>query len=503
MRCFVCWAWVTAALTFFAPPLAWTAPQMATVPPSVNSGKPANAPEPAAPPPDVGGTPVVPPEVSPPTLSPDDDPLTLLITDPNDPAAAVISAQAERIFSRAQPRLIQIRTVVRVANQQAAIGSGFLVDKRGLALTNYHVVSRFALQPKVYELQYVSATGDTGSLELLAVDVVNDLAVLRLNAPADATFQAFDFDRIALAGKMVKGDRLFAMGNPRDLGFTIVEGTYNGLVEKSYQPRIHFTGALNPGMSGGPAVNRANRIVGVNVSKRVNDDLVSFLVPASAANNLLKKARDAKPVELASMRKVIAKQLNEWQSTFFAALTKAGFRQARFGDYSVGESAAPWFGCWASTNRNASDPPRTLMNRSTCNTGGRLFLAEDMETGHASLSHTLLTTKKLNAMQFATEVSRIAQPNLPWGSPLRFTPYRCVEEFIGASDDNPTRPVSRATWCARAYRDFPNLYDISFVNVTQNKNRSALISQLTLRGFDYGNAVAYTKDFLNTLHTVN
>ena len=49
------------------------------------------------------------------------------------------------------------------------------------------------------------------------------------------------------------------MGNPLDLGFTIVEGTYNGFVEKSYNPRMHFTGAINPGMSGGPAVTRPAR----------------------------------------------------------------------------------------------------------------------------------------------------------------------------------------------------------------------------------------------------
>ena len=43
---------------------------------------------------------------------------------------------------------------------------------------------------------------------------------------------------------------------------------YNGLVERSYNERIHFTGALNPGMSGGPAVTADGRVVGINVSKR-------------------------------------------------------------------------------------------------------------------------------------------------------------------------------------------------------------------------------------------
>jgi len=40
------------------------------------------------------------------------------------------------------------------------------------------------------------------------------------------------------------------MDNPPDLGFTIVEGTYNGLVKRSYNDRVHFTGALNPAVGG-------------------------------------------------------------------------------------------------------------------------------------------------------------------------------------------------------------------------------------------------------------
>ena len=79
----------------------------------------------------------------------------------------------------------------------------------------------------------------------------------------------FDFDPRALAGKLPKGERLFAMGNPLDLGFTIVEGTYNGLVDYSYNERIHFSGALNPGMSGGPTVTADGRIAGINVAKQI------------------------------------------------------------------------------------------------------------------------------------------------------------------------------------------------------------------------------------------
>src|SRR5215469_9443181 len=66
---------------------------------------------------------------------------------------------AEALYAAARPRLVQIRTLVTSAGRQASIGSGFLVGADGLALTNYHVVSQFALEPKTYRLEYEAADG--------------------------------------------------------------------------------------------------------------------------------------------------------------------------------------------------------------------------------------------------------------------------------------------------------------------------------------------------------
>jgi serine protease Do len=181
---------------------------------------------------------------------------------PSAPPAALTSA-AERLYAAARPKLLQIRTLLAAAGQQSSIGSGFLVSANGLAITNYHVVSQFALEPATYRLEYMAADGSRGDVALLAIDVPNDLAVVRVDK-RDAPF--FQFDARALTEGVPKGEHLYSMGNPLDLGFTIVEGTYNGLVERSYNERIHFTGAVNPGMSGGPAVAGDGRVVGINVA---------------------------------------------------------------------------------------------------------------------------------------------------------------------------------------------------------------------------------------------
>ena len=88
---------------------------------------------------------------------------------------------AEQVFAAAPARLLQIRTVVAGAGRQSSVGSGFLVGADGLAITNYHVVSQVALEPQNYRLEYISADGSRGAVELLAIDLANDLAVVRLD----------------------------------------------------------------------------------------------------------------------------------------------------------------------------------------------------------------------------------------------------------------------------------------------------------------------------------
>ena len=204
-------------------------------------------------------------------------------------AAPGPASVAEGIYASAPPRLLQIRTLVADAGRQISIGSGFLVSADGLAITNYHVVSQVALEPKTYRLEYVAADGSHGDVSLLGVDLPNDLAIVRLDKH-DAPF--FIFDKTAMEGGLPKGERLYSMGNPLDLGFTIIEGTYNGLVEHSYNDRVHFSGALNPGMSGGPTVTPEGRVVGINVATRRGGQLVSFLVPARFAAALLQRVRE-------------------------------------------------------------------------------------------------------------------------------------------------------------------------------------------------------------------
>jgi S1-C subfamily serine protease len=408
-------------------------------------------------------------------------------------ASAPVSSAAEAIYEAAKPRLLQIRTLVDRADRQSSLGSGFAVTADGFALTNYHVVSQYALEPATYRLEYMAPDGTRGPVVLQAIDVINDLAVVRLDKPT-ATF--FEFDPRAIAGKLPKGERLFAMGNPLDLGFGIVEGTYNGLVDYSYNERLHFSGALNPGMSGGPTVTVDSRIAGINVAKQIRGELVSFLVPARDAAALLEKARGTAPLTPEDARAEITRQLTAWQGGLVKAITDKGFRQATYGPWRAPESAVPWLNCWARTNADATPKPRAILDTTQCSTRTSLFIAGDLTTGQVDFSHAHARSVDLNAFQFAAFVSREVQA-ASMGGNRRLTQPRCREDFVAF--DRDAKPVLRVVFCARAYRELEGLYDVSILAVTQDRDREALISRLAMRGVTYDNALALGRSFVGAI----
>ena len=407
-------------------------------------------------------------------------------------APAPMSSAAERVYELARPRILQVRTLLQAAGRQTTIGSGFLVTADGLAITNYHVVSQFALDPRTYRLEYLAPDGARGALQLLALDVAHDLAVVKLDRTG---LPYFDFDARALAGRLPKGERIYAMGNPLDLGFTIVEGTYNGLVDKSYDERIHFSGAINPGMSGGPVAGSDGRVIGINVAKSLGGESVGFLVPAKFAAALVERARKGPALALDKARDEVGRQLDAWQAAFFEALRAQGFRGTLLGPYRGLESAAPWMSCWASTNADQMPRPRASMSSTRCSSATGIFVSDRILTGRLDFSYAYYKALDLNAFQFAKELSQRARSSAG-DSDKRLTEQECRDDFIATADG---RPPLRATWCMRAFREFEGLYNVTLLALTQDRDREAMLSQLVMQGVSHANAVALGRRFLEAI----
>jgi hypothetical protein len=409
------------------------------------------------------------------------------------PDASGLSSTAETVYALARPRLLQVRTVVAAAGRQFIIGSGFIVSTDGLAITNYHVVSQYALEPQTYRLEYTMADGARGKLDLVAIDVANDLAVVRLDRHDPVYFQ---FSQRAIDSDLPKGQQLFSMGNPLDLGFTIVEGTYNGPVERVYNQRLHFSGAINPGMSGGPTVTAEGKVAGINVAHMLGGELVSFLVPARFAAALLTRA-EAQVAPPKDFTVEIGRQFVQWQEGLYKSFDTQGFHPVALGDYEAPESAAPWFSCWGRTNAGQVPKPRALIDTSMCDSDTQLFIAEDLDTGFIRVVHSYVKSRSLNEFQFAAFLSHQMRAGFGRGWSRKWrTDQRCHEDFVAATAG---RAPLRTVWCARAYREFPGLYDVSLTTVTQNSSTEALVSHLAMQGVLYKNAVTLGKHFLEAV----
>jgi S1-C subfamily serine protease len=258
---------------------------------------------------------------------------------------ALAAEQAEVIFAQLTPSLYQIKLIDKASGEKSSIGSGFQISSDGIIATNYHVISSYARHPEKYRMEYLDHNGQTGNLTLQSVDVINDLALVKRKITVSIPF-------FTLAKTPpVKGEKLFALGNPHDLGMIVVPGTYNGLKKESFNERIHFTGSINSGMSGGPVVNKDEQVVGINVATSGNQ--IGFLVPHQKLVNLFQQYQLNPPTDIQAQ---IAEQLLLNQDKLMASLLSSTWQDKELaGKALIPIIDVPFIRCWGDSNADKKD----------------------------------------------------------------------------------------------------------------------------------------------------
>jgi len=452
---------------------------------------------------------------------------TLPPSSPSPPAAAAsspapaVSATARRVYDRARGQLLQIRTLLKTQDSQASVGSGFLVSEDGHIISNYHVVSQFALEPDRYRLRYATTDGQEGRLELLDFDVRRDLALLRAVPPESQNTGQPLKSRGALSFRpstqpLSKGDRIYSMGNPNDVAFAVVEGNYNGLVERSYDPLIYYAGGINPGMSGGPVVDEDGRVAGINVSAMFNAQQMSFLVPAEFADALLARSRNAKP-----MTKPVWPQLREqlmaYQDELSARFIAQPWQSAGNARYQLPVPQEQFMRCWGSGT--PADTKGLEFQRSQCRMEHALFVGGGVQTGYFDIQHEAYDGRKLGTLRFAKQYSNSFRNERLGGNDKTRTAPFCTEEFVesgapgpdaarqptpqgatagsgaslrSASDGLPLRVVV----CLRAYRKLAGLHDLSVLVTTVDAKTEGALGRFNAVGVSFENALKLTSHYL-------
>ncbi len=402
-------------------------------------------------------------------------------------AAAPVSLSARKVYEQARSQLVQIRTVLKGRASQTSVGSGFFVSTDGHIVTNFHVVSEAALKPERHDLVYVTADGREAPLQILQLDVLHDLALLKAVDKPARKFDALAFrpDSRVLS----QGERIYSLGNPLDVGFAVTEGTYNGLVVRSFYPQIFFGGSLSAGMSGGPALDEEGQVIGINVARRVDGEQVSFLVPAQFAIALLARGRDAPPITTPAYG-IVTDQLMLHQAALTERFIKQGWKTATHPRYHVPVPIDSFMRCWGS-----SEPSRTGgldVERSDCVMDTRIFVG-DYTTGSVSLRHESYDGSKLGTLRFAARyAASFRNEAFTRLRPEYQTKPQCHEDFV----ERGGLPL-RAVVCLRAYRKLPQLYDVSVLVATLDQPQAGVQGRFDAQGLSFANAQKLAGHYLD------
>jgi S1-C subfamily serine protease len=194
--------------------------------------------------------------------------------------------------ARVLPSVVNVRT--QTFGGGRGEGSGIVLDRRGIILTNNHVVEGTTRVTVVFndDVHKQSMAGT-----VIGTAPGKDLAVIRV--------QATDLVPLPLARStsLRLGDAVFAVGFPLGLGATVTSGIISGLHRTIDGENGKLTGllqtdaAINPGNSGGPLVDRSGRLLGINTAgvRLAEAENVSFAIAIDEALPVIAKIRQAPP----------------------------------------------------------------------------------------------------------------------------------------------------------------------------------------------------------------
>lgn len=407
----------------------------------------------------------------------------LALSAPAKTAAHRHPSAAHELFSEYQRCVFQIRVIDNSSGKKSAIGSGFSISGDGLFATNYHVVADVVTEPKRYRLEYVAYDGKTGPLRIRDIDVIHDLAVVAVDSCR------FPYLRLGQK-RFQKGSRIFSIGNPLDLGMTIIEGTYSGLIEGSLYEKIHFSGSLNPGMSGGPALDASGEVIGINVSTAGQE--VSFLVPSAYLKALLDTVR--RRTDTVQFTKRIENELYENQEKYMKRLLGTDWKHDTLGRCLVAREMGDVFKCWGETEHD-TDVLYTV-SYVNCANNDNIYLSPELKTGTIEFNYRWYETSLLGQERFYRVLQRhfanVSVPN--YGADNDLEEPESTTRFVSISG------VSwKSTVCSWRYIKYPRLHDVVLKMALVDFPSQSMLIECTLLGVSRENALAFFKKFMGAL----
>jgi S1-C subfamily serine protease len=196
------------------------------------------------------------------------------------------------VYKKVLPSVVNITSTTLVFNffygtvPQQGQGSGFVLDKAGHILTNYHVV-----EGANRGVEVMLSNKNRYKATVVGQDKVHDLALLQINAPNLQPVTLADSSELAV------GQKVYAIGNPFGLTGTMTTGIISAIRPirnadgAPIEDAIQTDAAINPGNSGGPLLNSRGEVIGINTMIASNgadqSSGIGFAIPINTAKAVL------------------------------------------------------------------------------------------------------------------------------------------------------------------------------------------------------------------------
>jgi putative serine protease PepD len=235
-------------------------------------------------------------------------------SDKGAPALTAVAGgglEAREIYKRDAPGVVFVRAqtmrtdptpfdVFGTGQPTEATGSGFVIDEDGLIVTNAHIVAAAT------SIQVTFSDSKTVSATPVGTDLDTDLALLRVD-PDGLELEPLE---LGDSDTVEVGDPTVAIGNPFGLERTLTTGVVSALQRRLTAPSgftidnvIQTDAALNPGNSGGPLIDAAGRVIGINSQIATGGEGgggsvgIGFAVPVNTAKEVIPQLEEAGRVE--------------------------------------------------------------------------------------------------------------------------------------------------------------------------------------------------------------
>ena len=176
------------------------------------------------------------------------------------------------------------------------MGSGFVIDKEGHILTNYHVIEQ---ADEIVVILDDNGTEKEYTATLVGSDPKTDIALIKINRESGDN-KDFPFLRLGSSENLEVGEWVVAIGNPFGLSHTVTVGVVSALGRSigagPYDEFIQTDASINPGNSGGPLINIEGDVIGINtaiISGNTGGNVgIGFAIPIDIAKGILKDLRE-------------------------------------------------------------------------------------------------------------------------------------------------------------------------------------------------------------------